>query len=144
MKGLLFRLKVMGMQLMKLLSLTVIFGFLFSSFNTSGSMAITFAASLTPEADSYHVNGVHNQSQPHQNLDLEIGANRSEAASEEIYQGLEKTKDFIGKTEPRKQVIEKAREKASNQLKEQSERAKTAESPDSLDPNERNFLKNIQ
>jgi hypothetical protein len=41
-------------------------------------------------------------------------------------------------------VIEKARDHASNRLKEQSERAKSADNPHSLDPNEQNFLKNIQ
>ncbi|MCG5058099.1 MAG: hypothetical protein KA714_08890 [Limnoraphis sp. WC205] len=127
----------------KVFGLAVVFSLLFFSFN-SWSSTPAFAASLTPEADYYQVYGVNNQSQSNKNLDLDSAANRSEEAADKIYQGLDKTKDFIGKTEPRKQVIEKARDHASNRLKEQSERAKSADNPHSLDPNEQNFLKNIQ
>ncbi|MEA5498480.1 hypothetical protein [Limnoraphis robusta] len=127
----------------KVFGFAVLFSVLFFSFN-SWSSTPAFAASLTPEADYYQVYGVNNQSQSNKNLDLDSAANRSEEAADKIYQGLDKTKDFIGKTEPRKQVIEKARDHASNRLKEQSERAKSADNPHSLDPNEQNFLKNIQ
>jgi hypothetical protein len=127
----------------KVFGLAVVCSLLFFSFN-SWSSTPAFAASLTPEADYYQVYGVNNQSQSNKNLDLDSAANRSEEAADKIYQGLDKTKDFIGKTEPRKQVIEKARDHASNRLKEQSERAKSADNPHSLDPNEQNFLKNIQ
>ncbi|MEA5542422.1 hypothetical protein VB834_25655 [Limnoraphis robusta Tam1] len=144
MKSLLSHVKLFGMRLIKVFGLLIVVGVLFSSLNGFSSITTAFAASLTPEADYYQVDGVNNQSQSNKNLDLDSAANRSEEAADKIYQGLDKTKDFIGKTEPRKQVIEKARDHASNRLKEQSERAKSADNPDSLDPNEQNFLKNIQ
>ncbi|ERT09160.1 hypothetical protein M595_0876 [Lyngbya aestuarii BL J] len=144
MKRLFYGFQVMRMRFIKVFGFVAIFGVLLSNLNGLSS-ATALAASLTPEADYYHVNGgINNQSQQDQELDLETGANQAEIAADKIYKGLDQTKDFIGKTEQRKQVIEQAREHASNRLKEQSERAKSAESPDSLDPNERNFLKNIQ
>ncbi|EAW34407.1 hypothetical protein [Lyngbya sp. PCC 8106] len=143
MKRLFSYLQVMKFRLLKVFGLIAIFGLLLSSLNGLNS-ATVLAASLTPEADYYHVNDVNNPSQQEQELDLETSANQAEIAADKIYKGLDKTKDFIGKTEPRKQVIEQAREQASNRLKQQSERAKSAKNPDSLDPNERNFLKNIQ
>ncbi|MEB3278503.1 MAG: hypothetical protein VKK42_06210 [Lyngbya sp.] len=130
-------------RLMKLFGLVVIIGLLFSSLNGLSSTT-AFAASLTPEADSYQVHGVTNQSQKNQDVDLDRGANRAESAANNIYKGLDTTKDVVGKTEQRKQVIEKARDHASDRLKEQAERAKSAPNPNSLDPNERNFLNNIQ
>lgn len=144
MKRLFYGFQVMRMRFIKVFGFVAIFGVLLSNLNGLSS-ATALAASLTPEADYYHVNGgVNNQSQQDQELDLKKGANQAEIAADKIYKGLDQTKDFIGKTEQRKQVIEQAREHASNRLKEQSERAKSAENPDSLDPNERNFLKNIQ
>ena len=143
MKRLFSNLQVMRMRLIKLFNLALVFGIFCLSLNGLSS-ATALAASLTPEADYYQVNDVNNQSQSDQKLDLDTGANQADIAADKIYKGLDQTKDFIGKTEQRKQVIEQAREHASNRLKEQSERAKSAESPDSLDPNERNFLKNIQ
>ena len=143
MERLLSRFKLMAVRLIKVFGFAIILGILFSSLNSLGSTT-AFAASLTPEADSYEVPDASVRSQQDLNLDLERGANRAEAATDNIYKGLDRTKDVVGKTEQRKQVIEKARDHASSRLQEQYERAKSAENPESLDPNERNFLKNIQ
>ncbi|WP_413160747.1 hypothetical protein ACL6C3_19755 [Capilliphycus salinus ALCB114379] len=130
-------------RLIKVFGLAVIISLLFSSLNGLSSTT-AFADALTPEADYYQVNRSATPSLSGRSLDLENGANRAESAADKIYQGLDTTKDVVGKTEQRKQVIEKARDHASDRLKEQSERAKSAQNPNSLDPNERNFLKNIQ
>jgi NADH:ubiquinone oxidoreductase subunit 5 (subunit L)/multisubunit Na+/H+ antiporter MnhA subunit len=54
--------------------------------------------------------------------DLKALAESVDRSSEEIYSGLEKTKQIIGKTEARKEAIEHGREHASNKLKALADR----------------------
>jgi hypothetical protein len=49
-------------------------------------------------------------------LDLELAANRAEAAAEAVFNGLDTTKELIGKTEARNQAIEGGRKNASQKL----------------------------
>ena len=131
-------------DLIKVMGWAATFAVLLSSLNGL-SLTPASAASLTPEADYYQVpGGNNNRPQQDENVDLEKGANRAESAADNIYKGLDTTKDVVGKTEQRNRVIESAREQASDRLKLQSERAKSAENPELLDPNERHFLKHIQ
>lgn len=114
------------------------------SFLNGLSASETFAASLKTDIGFNQPLGVTSQSLSSQSVDLEASANQAETAAEEIYQGLDQTKEFIGKTEDRKQIIEKARDRASSKLEKQAERARSLENPASLNPNEINFLKQIQ
>lgn len=57
-------------------------------------------------------------------------AQKVDRASDKIYEGLDTTKDIIGKTEGRKQVIEQGRQKASQKLEALADKAKSADNPD--------------
>jgi hypothetical protein len=76
--------------------------------------------------------------------DLEHAANKAEEASEQIYEGLDRTKRVVGKTEPRNEVIEQAREHASNKWKSLADKTRTAKDGDeSLSPVDRQNLERI-
>lgn len=62
--------------------------------------------------------------------DLEHAANKAEEASESIYEGLERTKRVVGKTEPRNEVIEKAREHASEKWQSLADKTRNAKNSD--------------
>lgn len=49
-------------------------------------------------------------------INLEQAADRAEAAAEAVFNGLDTTKEFIGKTEARNQAIEGGRNNASQKL----------------------------
>jgi hypothetical protein len=61
-----------------------------------------------------------------QELDLKTAADQAEALSDDVYSGLDTTKEIIGKTEARKQAIEHGRNKASGKLQGLAERARQA------------------
>lgn len=79
------------------------------------------------------------------NLDADRAATQADKASEEIFKGLDTTKEIIGKTDRRKQVIEQAREQASDKLKSLANKAKESSDPDQdLSPNEKLILERLQ
>lgn len=99
-----------------------------------------FAKALTPEADFYNVPGENTE-----NLDLQKASDAATNASEKVFDQLETTKNFVGKTEKRKEAIEGARKIAHKNLTDQADRAKAAENPDvHLAPNEKLFYKGLQ
>jgi hypothetical protein len=62
--------------------------------------------------------------QEEQPLDLDAAADQAEALSDNVYSGLDTTKEIIGKTEARKQAIEHGRDKASTKLQDLADRAR--------------------
>lgn len=63
----------------------------------------------------------------------EQAADRAAEASDQIFEGLDTTKEIIGKTEPRKQAIEHARRHASEKLDDLADKARrTKDSDESL------------
>lgn len=63
----------------------------------------------------------------------EQAADRAAEASDQIFEGLDTTKEIIGKTEPRKQAIEHARKHASEKLDDLADKARrTKDSDESL------------
>lgn len=67
----------------------------------------------------------------------------AEAASLAIFNGLETTQEFVGKTDRRKAAIEHGRNHASDRLKALIERARSAESFQDLSPTDRLVLKRL-
>lgn len=83
------------------------------------------ATSLTPTAQ---LTPAHPQSE--ESVDLDKGAEQAKKASEKAFDGLETTKELIGKTEKRKQAIEYGRKKASRKwesIADKAEKAKKSE-----------------
>ncbi|MEB3357931.1 MAG: hypothetical protein VKK04_14470 [Synechococcales bacterium] len=78
-------------------------------------------------------------------FDLERATEQVERASDEIYQGLDRTKDLIGKTEPRKEAIEHGRDHARERLESLAEKARAAqERGDPLSPKEELLLQRYE
>lgn len=78
-------------------------------------------------------------------LDVDRAAEQADAASEDIYKGLDTTKRVVGKTDKRNQVIEQAREQASEKWKSLADKAKTAQDANTdLTPTEQKTLKQVQ
>ncbi|MEO0408963.1 MAG: hypothetical protein AAF289_16595 [Cyanobacteria bacterium P01_A01_bin.135] len=75
--------------------------------------------------------------------DLQRAILSAEAASLAIFNGLEMTQDFVGKTERRKAAIEHGRNHASDRLKALVERARSAKSYSDLSPTDRLVLKRL-
>ncbi|WP_416672433.1 hypothetical protein [Egbenema bharatensis] len=77
--------------------------------------------------------------------DLDHAANKAEEASDRIYEGLDRTKAVVGKTEPRNQVIEEAREHASEKWLSLAEKTREAKRSDgeSLSPVDKTNLERI-
>ena len=75
--------------------------------------------------------------------DLQQAILSAEAASLAIFNGLEMTQEFVGKTERRKAAIEHGRNHASDRLKALVERARSAESYSDLSPTDRLVLKRL-
>jgi len=77
-----------------------------------------------------------------ESLDLDKAADRADEASEKIFKGLDETKNFVGKTEQRKQAIQHGREHASDKWKSIADKARRAkDSEESLTPPEEKVLK---
>ncbi|MGF1535890.1 MAG: hypothetical protein ACFB4J_05300 [Elainellaceae cyanobacterium] len=76
-------------------------------------------------------------------LDLNRAILSAEAASLAIFNGLETTQNFVGKTERRKAAIEHGRNHASDKLKALIERARSAKSFQELSPTDRLVLKRL-
>lgn len=82
---------------------------------------------------------------PTESLDIDRAAEKADEASENIYKGLDATKQVVGKTDKRNQVIEQARNQASENWKSLAEKAKAAQNADtSLTPTEKQVLKQVQ
>lgn len=80
-----------------------------------------------------------------ESLDVDRAAEKADEASEDIYKGLDTTKRIIGKTDKRNQIIEEAREHASQKWKSLAEKAKAAQNSEtSLSPTEKQVLKQVQ
>lgn len=58
--------------------------------------------------------------------DLKQAAEEVDEAAADVYSGLDKTKDIIGKTDARKQAIEHGRDNVSNKLESLSDRVEEA------------------
>ncbi|MEO1295959.1 MAG: hypothetical protein AAFW75_09175 [Cyanobacteria bacterium J06636_16] len=69
---------------------------------------------------------VINSNDPVAQMELKQLARKVDRAADGIYGGLDTTKNFIGKTEPRKQAIERGRDRAHGKLKSLAERIQTA------------------
>lgn len=82
---------------------------------------------------------------PDKTLDLDRAAQSAERASDQIFEGLEETKEKIGKTEGRKEVIQKAREHASEKWQSLADKARDAQrNPNTeLSPVEQKNLKRL-
>jgi len=78
-------------------------------------------------------------------VDLDRAAESAERASDQIFEGLEETKEKIGKTEGRKEVIQKARERASEKWQSVADKARDAQrNPNTeLSPVEQKNLKRL-
>ncbi|MBW4654257.1 MAG: hypothetical protein KME20_14660 [Kaiparowitsia implicata GSE-PSE-MK54-09C] len=82
--------------------------------------------------------------QAENSFDSDKAADSAERASEQIYEGLDQTKQEIGKTEGRKAVIQKARDHASDKWQSLAEKARTARDSDAeLSPVDQHTLKHL-
>ncbi len=83
--------------------------------------------------------------QPGPPVQLDQAADQAEALSEGVYGGLDTTKQIIGKTAARNQMIEQGRATASQKLEELGDRARQAESLDDdvLSETDKRVLKHI-
>lgn len=82
---------------------------------------------------------------PTQTLDVDRAADKADQASENIYEGLDTTKRIIGKTDKRNQIIEEARDHASQKWKSLADKAKAVQNSDaSLTPTEEQVLKQVE
>ncbi len=87
---------------------------------------------------------LHLFAQAEPSLDSAKAADKAEQASEQIYEGLDQTKQEIGKTEGRKAVIQKARDHASDKWQALAEKARTADDSDAeLSPVDQHTLKRL-
>ncbi|HEY9652861.1 MAG TPA: hypothetical protein V6C95_19545 [Coleofasciculaceae cyanobacterium] len=78
-------------------------------------------------------------------LDLDQAVNKADEASQKVYQGLDKTKSLIGKTEKRNQAIEHGRNEASEKLQSLADKARRVKNSDeSLSVTEKQALEQIQ
>lgn len=106
--------------------------------------ALTFISEDVVSRREPSINSLALVDQQGQDLDLDKAANQAEKFSEKAYDGLETTKEIIGKTEARKEAIEDARTKASNKLQDLAERTRQAkESEDTLSETDKRFLRHI-
>ena len=139
MQSLILTLKQVGLRVVSvifLVLLTWVWGGNFSAFNST----IVWAESLTPEAEAFQV-----KDELKSPASLEKAAETAEKASEKVFDQMEKTQDVVGKTEGRKEAIKTAREHASNKLKSQAERAKSAaQNSDDLPYQEKLYIKGLQ
>lgn len=80
-----------------------------------------------------------------ESLDIDRAADKADAASENIYKGLDTTKRVVGKTDKRNQVIEQAREQGSEKWKALAEKAKAAQNSETdLTPTDKKVLRQVQ
>jgi len=80
-----------------------------------------------------------------QPLDVDRAAEKADQASENIYEGLDTTKRIIGKTDKRNQIIEEARDHASQKWQSLADKAKAAQNSDiELTPTEEQVLKQVE
>ncbi|MEQ9232619.1 hypothetical protein [Coleofasciculus sp. E2-BRE-01] len=117
-----------------LIPICLVFGLAIAD-NNSDALAtpLTPIAQLTP---------AHPQSE--KSVDLDKGSEQAKKASEKAFEGLETTKELIGKTEKRKQAIEHGRKKASRKLDSMAEKAEKAKkSEESLNHTEKLTLDRI-
>lgn len=76
---------------------------------------------------------------------LDQAADKAEQASDKIFDGLDTTKQIIGKTDVRNRVIETGRDKASRKLESIAEKARsTKQSGNSLSPTEQRVVDQLQ
>lgn len=68
--------------------------------------------------------------EPRWPVDLDVAADRAETMADDVYNGLDTTKDIIGKTEARNQAIEHGRSTASDTLDDLADRARQAQRSD--------------
>jgi hypothetical protein len=83
--------------------------------------------------------------QPPQSINLDHAANQADDLAEDVYNGLDTTKQIIGKTEARNQAIEQGRNSASQKLDQLADRARQAEASgdDVLSTTDKRVLKHI-
>ncbi|WP_017300490.1 hypothetical protein [Nodosilinea nodulosa] len=80
-----------------------------------------------------------------QPLDLDIARDRAEELAGGVYNGLDTTKQLIGKTEARNEAIEHGRDQASSTLQNLADKAQRAEASNDevLSETDRRILKHI-
>jgi len=77
-------------------------------------------------------------------LDIDQAVDKVERAPNEIYEGLERTKQDIGKTEGRKEIIQKARDHASDKWQSLADKARAAQEGDTeLSPVDQHTLQHL-
>lgn len=139
MQNLILTLKQIGLRAVSvifLVLLTWVWGGNFTAFNST----VVWAESLTPESKAFEVKDEFKTP-----ASLEKAADTAERASEQVFDKMEKTQDIVGKTEGRKEAIQKAREHASNKLKSQADRARSAaENSEDLPYQEKLFIKGLR
>jgi hypothetical protein len=77
-------------------------------------------------------------------IDVDRASDKADEASDQIFEGLDTTKRIIGKTDKRNEIIQKARETASNKLKDLSDRAEQVPDAEALTPPDKQVLDQIQ
>ncbi|MBD1911643.1 MULTISPECIES: hypothetical protein [unclassified Leptolyngbya] len=78
-------------------------------------------------------------------VDLDAGIDAAQQAPDQIYEGLDKTKKIIGKTEKRNEIIQEGRDKASDKWQSLADKARAAQNSDDveLSPVEEHTLKHL-
>ena len=139
MQNLILTLKQVSLRVASVIFLVLliwVWGGNFSALNST----IVWAVSLTPEAEAFKV-----KDELKAPASLEKAAETAEKASEKVFDQMEKTQDIVGKTAGRKEAIKTAREHASNKLKSQAERAKSAaQNSEDLPYQEKLYIKGLQ
>lgn len=126
----------------KLLQITILF---LAQFFLCLSLLYTRSGIAAVAAAPWHSATIGTTQIPTESLDVDRAAEKADQASENIYKGLDTTKRVVGKTDKRNQVIEQAREQASEKWKSLAEKAKTAQNTDTpLTPTEKQVLKQVQ
>ncbi|HEY9662695.1 MAG TPA: hypothetical protein V6C65_29930 [Allocoleopsis sp.] len=127
------RLSSRNFFVMGILQGMLVFGLLFSN---------TMVASLTVPFFQHDLPTQQTQADAAQ---LDQAADKAEQASDKIFDGLDTTKQIIGKTDVRNRVIETGRDKASRKLESIAEKARsTKQSGDSLSPTEQRVVNQLQ
>lgn len=102
--------------------------------------AASYAIALTPDPSHRTASDIDPAE-----LDLDRAAHKTEEASRNVFQGIEKAKELKGKgNEANEQIIEQARSKASGKLRDLAQRARSTDDPETLNPVDRLTLKRHQ
>lgn len=124
-----------------LVQISLFFGLALTDFGCT----VALAKPLTLEAKFSQIDPATEPSLNDEQLDLNQAVNKADEASQKVYQGLDKTKSLIGKTEKRNQAIEHGRNNASEKLQSLANKARRVKNSDeSLSVSEKQALEQLQ